>query len=193
MKRQIALVVLFAGLAVAGATRGHGQQDGVVRGTLKDWSSTRGIAGLEAAFQYLARTDLGSLPLGRTDVQGDDIYVVVSEAETRPAAQARFEAHRRYIDIQLVVKGQEAIGLAPLAGMTTTQPYDPKQDIEFFAPPRGSATLALHPGEFAVFAPSDAHAPSLHLDGPHVSRKVVAKVSVEYRNRQRAGGKRGER
>jgi hypothetical protein len=45
---------------------------------------------------------------------------------------------------------------------------------------------ALHAGEFAVFVPGDRHRPSLHLDGPHVSRKAVAKVSVPYRGRQRA-------
>jgi YhcH/YjgK/YiaL family protein len=215
MKSLFALAVLFAGLAVAGAgpqaqrawraihlagpagvaqaRPGRTQQEGaVVRGSLKDWSSTPGIAGLEAAFQYLARTDLATLPLGRTNVQGDDIYVSVSEAETRPAAQARFEAHRRYIDIQLVVKGQEAIALAPVTGLTTMEAYDAAKDIEFFAPPRESVTLALHPGEFAVFAPGDAHEPSLHLDGPHVSRKVVAKVSVAYRDQQRAGAKRND-
>ena len=62
--------------------------------------------------------------------------------------------------------------------------------FEFFATPRESATLALRAGEFAVFAPGGAHRPSLHLDGPHVSRKAVVKVSVAYRDRQRAAKER---
>ena len=120
-------------------------------------------------------------------VEGDDVYIIVSEAETRPAEQVRFEAHRRYIDIQLVVRGQESIGVTPLAGLVTTEPYDAARDIEFFAVPQQSETLALRAGDFAVFTPGDAHQPSLHLDGPHVSRKVVVKVSVAYRERQRDG------
>ena len=159
----------------------------MVRGTLKDWKSTPGIQGLERAFEYLATTDLAALPLGRTDIEGDDVYVSLSEGETRPPEQVQFEAHRRYIDIQLVVRGQEAIGVAPAAALATITPYDAAKDIEFFAVPRESATLELRAGEFAVFTPADGHRPSLHLDGPHVSRKAVVKVSVAYRDRQRGG------
>jgi YhcH/YjgK/YiaL family protein len=161
-----------------------------VKGHLKNWSSTRGVRGLERAFEYLSRTDLASLPLGRTDIEGDDVYVMMSEGETKPPEQVKFEAHRRYIDIQLVVRGQEAIGVAPVSALGTVEPYDPAKDIEFFAVPAISETLALHAGDFAVFAPGDGHRPSLHLDGPHVSRKAVVKVSVAYRDRQRAVAER---
>jgi YhcH/YjgK/YiaL family protein len=161
------------------------QEGTVVRGNIKNWSSTPGIQGLGRVFEYLAKTDLASLPLGRTTVDGDDVYVMVSEADTRPPEQVQFEAHRRYIDIQLVVQGQEAIEVAPVAALVTAEPYDAARDIEFFAVPRTSETLALRAGDFAVFAPGDGHRPSLHLDGPHVSRKAVVKVSVAYRDRHR--------
>jgi len=156
--------------------RGRVRERAVVKGHLGHWESTPGIRGLERAFEYLARTDLAALPLGRTDIEGDDIYVLLSEAETRGPEQVRFEAHRRYIDIQLVVRGQEAIGVAPAAGLVSVEPYDAAKDIEFFAVPPESAALALRAGDFAVFSPGDAHRPSLHLDGPHVSRKAVVKV-----------------
>jgi YhcH/YjgK/YiaL family protein len=187
---------IAAGLALGAQAPGTRQaapqkQEGVaVKGNLKDWSSAPGIKGLERPFEYLARTDLAALPLGRTDIAGDDVFVLISEGETRPPEQVKFEAHRRYIDIQLVVRGQEAIGIAPAAGLVTAEPYDAEKDIEFFATPRESAALALRAGDFAVFAPGDAHRPSLHLDGPHVSRKAVVKVSVAYRERQRAAAGR---
>ena len=166
------------------------KQEGVaVKGNLKNWPSTPGIQGLERAFEYLARTDLSALPLGRTDIDGADVFVMLSEAETRPPEQVKFEAHRRFIDIQLVVLGQESIGYAPVAALTTSEPYDATKDIEFFSVPQESATLALRAGDFAVFAPGDGHRPSLHLDGPHVSRKAVVKVSVAYRDRHRAAGR----
>ena len=158
----------------------------MVHGNINAWSSTPGIGGLERAFEYLARTDLTGLPLGRTDIEGDDMYVLLAEAETRGPDQVRFEAHRRYIDIQIVVRGQEAIGVASAAGLVTTEPYDPARDIEFFAVPPQTETLALGAGDFAVFVPGDAHRPGLHLDGPHESRKAVVKVSVACRDRQRA-------
>ncbi len=152
---------------------------------ISNWSSTpdRASSGFES------RGDLAPA-LGRTDIEGDDVYVLLSEAETHPPEQVQFEAHRRYIDIQFVVRGQESIGVAPLAGLVTIEPYDAARDIEFFAAPQQSETLALRAGDFAVFTPGDAHRPSLHLDGPHVSRKAVVKVSVAYRERQRAAAAR---
>jgi YhcH/YjgK/YiaL family protein len=170
-----------------GGAEAPSEKEGVVvRANLKDWAKTPGLEGLERPFEYLAGTDLAALPVGRTAIEGDDVYVLVSEAETCPAEQVRFEAHRRYIDIQLVVRGQEAIGTAPVAALVTSEPYDATKDIEFFEPPRESATVALHAGEFAVFAPGDGHRPGLHLDGPHVRRKAVVKLSVAYRERHRA-------
>jgi YhcH/YjgK/YiaL family protein len=185
-------LAIVAGLALEVGARGTPQaapqkQEGVaVKANLKDWSSAPGIKGLERAFEFLTRTDLAALPLGRTDIEGSDVFLTISEAETRSPEQVKFEAHRRYIDIQLVVRGQESIGYAPVAALTTSEPYDASKDIEFFSVPQESTTLALHAGDFAVFAPGDGHRPSLHLDGPHVSRKVVVKVSVAYRDRQRA-------
>ena len=192
-RRIVALcgAALVAGLALGAQAQSTRQaapqkQEGVaVKGNLKDWSSAPGIKGLERPFEYLARTDLTALPLGRTDIEGDDVYVMISEAETRPPEQVKFEAHRRYIDIQLVVRGQEAIGIAPVSALRTVEPYDAAKDIEFFAVPPTSAVVELRAGDFAVFAPGDAHRPSLHLDGPHISRKAVVKVSVAYRDRQR--------
>jgi len=59
------------------------KEGSVVRGTLKDWKSMQGIQGLERAFEYLAKADLAALPLGRTDIEGDDVYVMMSEGETK--------------------------------------------------------------------------------------------------------------
>ncbi len=158
--------------------------EGVMTANLKDWRSRPGLEGLQAAFEYLSRTDLAALPLGRTAIEGDDIYVIISEAETRAPEAARFEAHRRYIDIQLVLRGQETIGVQPVSALVSSEAYDASKDIEFFTTPGEYATLALHAGEFAVFGPADGHMPSLHLDGPHVTRKAVVKVSVAFRDRQ---------
>ena len=60
--------------------------------------------------------------------------MTVSESETKPPECLPFEAHRRYIDIQFVVAGQEAIRFAPASAMKTTEPYDAAKDVEFFEP-----------------------------------------------------------
>lgn len=130
-----------------------------------------------AVVDFLERTDLDALPEGRTDLQGDALYVSHSpQARTRPAAEAPLEAHRAYIDVQVVSEGTDTLGWSPLeACREITVPYDPAKDILFFreAP---QSHLQLRPGQLAVFFPEDAHAPLIG-QGETV-RKAVVKVRV---------------
>jgi YhcH/YjgK/YiaL family protein len=155
----------------------------MVIGDLADWKKKRDLKGLEAAFEFLEKTDLAALPLGRTDIDKDNVYAAVSQGETKPPEAAKFEAHRRYIDVQYIVSGQEGIGFAPVVALETTEAYDAAKDIEFFAMPAKFATIQMKPGRFGVFGPGEGHMPGCHLEGPHTVRKVVVKVDVEYRKK----------
>jgi biofilm protein TabA len=156
----------------------------MVIGELSEWKKKRDLKGLEAAFEFLEKTDLTALPLGRTDIDKDNLYAAVSQGETKPAETAKFEAHRRYIDVQYIVSGQEGIGFAPVVALETTEAYDAARDVEFFATPAKYAVVQIKAGRFGVFAPGEGHMPGCHLDGPHAVRKVVVKVDVEYRKRR---------
>jgi YhcH/YjgK/YiaL family protein len=142
----------------------------------------RRYAALHPAFatvaECLERTDLDALPEGRTDPPGGGFHLSASpHARTRPAAEAPLEAHRAYIDVQVVLEGVDTLGWAPVAACREiAQPYDPAKDIVFFrdAP---QALLQLLPGQLAVFFPEDAHAPL--IGGGERIRKVVVKVPVQ--------------
>ncbi|MGV7929512.1 MAG: YhcH/YjgK/YiaL family protein [Spirochaetota bacterium] len=129
---------------------------------------------LGRAFEYLAKTDLGTLPAGRTDIDGADIYCIVSEYDTRPAGELKWEAHRVYTDIQVVLSGAEAIGYAPVPALNVTAEYDAGRDVMFL---EGEGTLmpAL-PGRFVVLTPHDAHMPGVSLNGSSRVKKLVVKV-----------------
>ena len=127
------------------------------------------------AFAYLAQTDLESLPEGRTDIDGDGMFVILDRKDGRGREGARLEAHRRYIDIQYTVRGDEEIGWTPLAACRAPDgDFDAGRDIVFFrdAP---SAWLRVPRGTFAVFFPDDAHAP---LAGRGALVKAIVKIAV---------------
>ena len=65
---------------------------------------------LEQVFNYLATTDLKALEVGRHDIMGDELFVNVSELELRPLEAAHLEVHNRYLDVQVVVEGEEYFG-----------------------------------------------------------------------------------
>jgi YhcH/YjgK/YiaL family protein len=121
-----------------------------------------------------------SLPTGRHSIVGDDLVALMNEGSTAPAAVKALESHRRFIDIQLVLAGPEIMEWAPLAGLTITEAYDATRDIAFHADPAaGTARLLVHPGQFAVFWPDDAHKPCCDPGSVSVQyRKIIFKVAV---------------
>ena len=61
-------------------------------------------------FDYLKSHDLQSLPLGKTEIDGDRAWLNVSEVEGKTEALAEMETHDQYIDIQLPLEGAETFG-----------------------------------------------------------------------------------
>lgn len=131
------------------------------------------------AFAYL-RTINGTEPLGRHDLAGDDLFAIVQTYETKPLEKAKFEAHRKYIDIQYVFSGRETILWAPLAAMTEeTMSYDPEKEAALFTLVEDRTPLHLSAGHFAILYPEDAHAPTVEWSASSQVFKVVVKVAVE--------------
>jgi biofilm protein TabA len=130
-----------------------------------------------AAFAFL-RNLSSDQPLGRHDIEGDDCFALVQTYTTKPIAEAKFEAHRSYIDIQFIQSGQETLLWSPLAGLAETRGYDGEKDFALFATPNIATPLNLRAGDFTIFFPEDAHAPALELDAPCQVRKVVIKVRI---------------
>src|SRR3954471_5688697 len=103
-----------------------------------------------AAFEFL-RTLPPDQPLGRHELDGDDCFALVQTYTTKPIAEAKFEAHRSYIDIQFIQSGQETLLWAPLTGLAETRAYDSEKDFALFATPTIATSLKLQAGEFAIF------------------------------------------
>ncbi len=117
---------------------------------------------------------------GKHLIRGDDLYVIVETATTHDAAQRRFEAHRRYIDIQVSLAGGEVMEWLPVADLRIEDDFHSDGDIAFFhAPAIPPSRLHVRPREFTIFFPSDAHKPVCHPpSGPTAYRKFVFKVDV---------------
>lgn len=131
---------------------------------------------LKKGFDYLKTTDLSNLEVGRFEIDGKNVFALVSEYESKAHQECRLEAHQAYADIQYIVSGREAIGFAPLNGQTVTEEYIAEKDIVFFS---GETTqLILEPGMFAVFYPQDVHRPSMQINGPEKVKKIVVKVKL---------------
>jgi biofilm protein TabA len=131
--------------------------------------------GFGEGLEFLLQPRLSSLENGKYPLQGDWLFALVNRDPGRGHSGARLEAHRKYIDIQLLLEGSEEIGWRPTAECRQlTDPYDGARDIMFFADPP-LAWIPLPVGKFMIFYPEDAHAP-LAATGANV--KAVIKVAV---------------
>ncbi len=144
-----------------------------------------GAAWLEA-FLFL-QTATPELADGKHQLRGNDLFAIVMGYQTQPVETSELEAHRRYLDIQMLLAGREGVACHEVSELQVIQPYDPATDAELYqVPPVAPARLILKPGDFLAFFPHDAHMPCLMLDqGPENVRKVVIKVAVELLEPQR--------
>jgi biofilm protein TabA len=135
------------------------------------------------AFAYLRETnwtELTSAPGSehhstRHPIDGDRMYVSIDCVDGRGREGARLEAHRRYIDVQFTIDGDEEIGWKSLADCAlTSTAYDEAKDVMFFRD-RPDSWLSLPAGRLAIFFPDDAHAP---LAGRGTLNKAIVKIAV---------------
>lgn len=131
------------------------------------------------AFEFLSRKDLASLPKGRNDIDSDQVYAMVQSYQPRPLDKIIWESHRKYIDVQYIVRGRERMGYVHLdAVKKVTSPYDAKNDCALYEADGDLITYTA--GMFAIFGPQDVHAPGLapaNGAGGEV-QKIVVKVAV---------------
>jgi biofilm protein TabA len=129
----------------------------------------------QRAFDYIRDTDFFAMAPGRYNLIGEDLIVIVEQVPAKTKEIAKLEAHRKYIDIQLVLEGNETMGWKPLADcLNPVREHSEERDIRFFhdAP---ASYVPVPPDHFCIFFPEDAHAP---LVGSGTIRKVIFKVAI---------------
>ncbi|MCM2267748.1 MAG: YhcH/YjgK/YiaL family protein [Elusimicrobiales bacterium] len=133
--------------------------------------------GLRKALEFLTRPGAAALPDGRYELDGEKVYALVQRYETLAQDRPRFEAHRKYIDVQFLAAGEEVIGWAPLSAVGITEPYDGEKDVCFGFAAGAWTPVRLAAGELAILYPEDAHAPRLAAGAPAQVAKIVVKVA----------------
>lgn len=131
--------------------------------------------GLQKGIDYLLATDLKALNQGTINLNGG-IKVIVNKYETKPEADCKPEAHKKYIDIQYLVEGEELIGYAPLNNQEVTIDNLDENDVVFFN--AETSLCKLTAGLFAIYYPTDIHQPGIQADKATLVTKIVIKIPV---------------
>lgn len=133
----------------------------------------------DKAFKFLNESDLKNMELKRYDLDGNNLYCLLSEYMSKNEENARYEAHRKYLDIQYVVSGKEFIGITPISQQKDVlEPYSEEKDIMFMTVNQGTNHQA-QPDRFFIFFPDDLHRPGLKDGENSPVRKMVVKVRID--------------
>ena len=147
-------------------------------GTIQNTEDSAFLIKMNRVLHFLQDTDLAGLPVGQILLEPDSIIVYVQEYTTSPASELLFETHEKFIDMQVMVSGQEIIAYAPKRGLKPKGTYDNAKDIAFFEEPEEFAAIAMHPGDYVVMKPQDGHKPRCVLSQPCKVKKIVVKMHV---------------
>ena len=129
------------------------------------------------AFEYIRKTDLDTIEMGRYDIDGDMLKAIFSNKKGMTAAEsiAKFECHNKHIDIQLCIDGVEQIGWKKKKKCKTENgSYNAEKDVQLYSD-QPDMFFTLTNGQFAIFFPEDVHAPMI---GDNEIKKLVIKVKI---------------
>lgn len=127
------------------------------------------------AIDFILNTDLANLPLGRNEICGDDVFANVMEVQPRTKEEVPIEIHRKYIDIQVPITGDEIMGYTPIDELPVAE-YSDANDVTLY--PAGMLAkdyFNVKRSMFTIFYPQDGHAPAVT---PVKVKKVIVKVAV---------------
>lgn len=134
---------------------------------------------IDRAIQYIKDNcmELANLKNGKYEIDGDDIYVIIQDYKTKSEAEAKWEAHKKYIDIQYIIKGREKIGWGMISEFSPVTNYDEEKDVMFL---EGKGDFPeIEEGSFAVLTPQYVHKPSISVgQNQEYVKKAVIKVKI---------------
>jgi biofilm protein TabA len=133
-------------------------------------------AAWDKAFLFLKEQNLQTISVGRHAIDGDNVFASVTEDPSKDFDKTTWESHRKYIDVQCIIRGEEKIGKCPLTKATVIKPYDENRDVANYSAKGKIYTIPA--GSFIIFFPSDAHRPNITPGDNKLVKKIVVKIRV---------------
>ena len=130
-----------------------------------------------SVMEILQSLNLDALQPGHIELDGKYVYININETKSKSETEAKLESHRKYIDIQMPLSGNETFGVKPTTEcVKPIGEFDTERDIIFYED-TPTEYVTLNKGEFVIFFPDDAHAPCINTTDNHL--KLIVKISVE--------------
>lgn len=128
-------------------------------------------------FEYAKKHDLAAFEKGSHEIDGERLFVNIVEYTTTTPEERFWEAHKNYLDVHLMLHGNEQIDLNFIQNMEQKD-FVEKDDFLPLEGPK-NASVILRDGDFLICYPSDGHRTAVAVDGPEAIKKAIFKVRIE--------------
>lgn len=135
---------------------------------------------IQLGLKYLHDTDFSGIENGKYEVVEDKVFAIVQNYDSKPESEGKFEAHKKYIDIQFIAEGEEKIGVGRIDDFEESTEYDEEKDITFLTPKDDAKIdfVKLKKDEYMILTPNDVHMPSIMTEELSHVKKIVLKVLI---------------
>lgn len=131
------------------------------------------------AFAFIKKAVEENYAVGKYEIDGRKIHVSVQEYNSKAEADAKYEGHRKYIDIQYIAFGAEIMQVVDVQKATLKTDYNEEKDVEFYHDTDKAGKILVEAGEYGIFFPNDIHKPGLSVNGNSAPvKKILVKIAL---------------
>lgn len=127
---------------------------------------------MRIAVDFIQKTDLRNLPMGKTSIKGNEIYINKSKTNTKEPNDSKYEVHHKYIDIQIDLDGDEKIFIKN-DNSNRIEDYNENDDYALFSPSLADAVCNMNSEYCTICFPHEIHMPGVHNTSDFVEKCVV--------------------
>lgn len=130
---------------------------------------------IKPAMEFIEKAVAENLEVGRYELDGKNLFALVQEYDSK--TDAKWEYHRKYIDIQFIVSGKEIITWDNIKSCPDGVEYNEEKDIAKFDM-NGGTDVVMEAGYYSILYPQDLHQPGRVFDKVEPIKKIVVKIAV---------------
>ena len=146
---------------------------------IENASLYNGVSGqIAKALKILCSKEISTAAEGKHEVEGSRLFYLVQKYLTKPRNQGQMEAHKKYIDIQCVLDGQESIFVENLSSCKLASVYNENDDAAMYEVPKSFSEVYMSKGMFCILFPQDGHLPCCTAVSESKVHKIVFKVAI---------------
>ncbi len=134
--------------------------------------------GFDQAFAFIKKAVAENYAVGKYEIDGRKIHASIQEYNSKAEADAKFEGHRKYIDIQYIASGAEIMQVVDIQKASLKTDYNQEKDVEFYHDTDKAGNTLVEAGEYGIFFPNDIHKPGLSVLGNSAPvKKILVKIA----------------